>query len=67
VPTWPLFNRLVLNADDRAARSEAEAQAEKEVWAIFGDADTVEMTDKGQGCVEFSAKLDRTKKSDPTQ
>jgi hypothetical protein len=65
VPTWALFSRLVLSADDCDARSKAEAEVEKEFEAVFDDADTVALTDKGHGVQEFSATFDLIKKTDP--
>lgn len=62
VPTFALFYRLKLSAEDREARKKAEGDVEKEFEAFFGDADQVELTDKGHGIQEFSARFDLTKK-----
>ncbi|HXB72086.1 MAG TPA: hypothetical protein VNY05_27870 [Candidatus Acidoferrales bacterium] len=67
VPTWALFHRLALSADDRDACKQAEGDIEKEFEAFFGDADQVELTDKGQGLKEFSATFDLTKKPNTEQ
>lgn len=67
VPTWALFHRLVLTTDDRDARRNAERDIEKEFEALFGSADQVELTDKGHGLQEFSAKFDLTKDAEPEQ
>jgi hypothetical protein len=40
----------------------AERGVEKEFEAFFGDADQVELTEKGHGVQEFSATFDLTKK-----
>jgi hypothetical protein len=67
VPTWALFHRLALSADDREARRQAEGDLQKEFEAFFGDADRVELTDKGHGLQESSAAFDLTKKPNTNQ
>jgi hypothetical protein len=59
---WALFHRLVLSADDRDAREQAEREVEKGFEAFLGDADQVVLKDKGDGIQEFSATFDLTKK-----
>jgi hypothetical protein len=64
VPSWALFNRLVLTAEDRDARKKAEGDVEKEFEAFFGEADQIEVTDRGHGIQELSATFDLKKKTD---
>lgn len=62
VPDWALFQRLALSEDDRKAREKAEKDVEKELDAVFGDADQIRLTDKGRGIQEMSVTFDLTKK-----
>ena len=67
MPTFTLFHRLKLSAEDREAHKKAGREVEKEFEAFFGDADQVELTDKSHGLQEFSAKFDLTKKPNTEQ
>jgi hypothetical protein len=63
VPAWALFHRLELSADDREARKKSEGDIEKEFEEFFGEADQVELTDKGHGLQGFSATFDFDQKA----
>lgn len=56
-----LLCRLVLSQDDKLAREEAEKAVEKEFEELFSDAESLEVTDIGQGLQSFSATFDLTK------
>jgi len=58
---WALFQRLVLSEEDRAARKQAEKDAEEGFEAFFGDADQIELKKDENGLQEFSATFDLTK------
>jgi hypothetical protein len=62
VPTYPLFRRLKLDADDRRAQEEFEQSAIKSFEELFADADEVKLTQKG-GVGHFSATFDLTEQS----
>ncbi|MEM7392569.1 MAG: hypothetical protein AAF492_09480, partial [Verrucomicrobiota bacterium] len=60
VPDYPLFRRLELSEDDRAAQEHVERSAEEGFEALFADADEVSVTEEN-GFQSFSVTFDLTK------
>jgi len=57
VPNYPVFHRVQISDDDRAAQAAAEQDAMAGFEALFGGADEVKVNDDGS----FSATFDLTK------
>jgi hypothetical protein len=62
-PTWALFRRQHISAEDLLAQNEAEEQTARELEALFADADEVTITEK-DGVQSFAATF-KLKKDEP--
>jgi hypothetical protein len=63
-PHWPLFRRLALSDEQRAARQQVEKEVHAERTEFFDGAEKVEFTDRSDGFLRFSANFKVDKKSE---